>query len=132
MRIKSSATSAPTTTYCRERLDGPDGRHLWIDGNGKVTAGNGTLDEPKPNAFSLLHIEDCPGSTPTCRASCYVHGLKANAADTYTLAGHNSATIRSILTDAAAAADWVCEWAPGSKRTHAAGSGGTSAGMSSR
>lgn len=94
--MKPSSTSAAFTEFCAEKLEGPGG-FLWIDGNGKITAGNGTLDAPRPNAFSLVEIEDCPGSTPTCRASCYVHGLKKFAPDTHAMYQHNSKEIRRIL-----------------------------------
>lgn len=63
-------STAATTAFCSVEVHGPGGLSLWLDGNGKITAGNGTLAEPKPNAFSLVQIEDCPQSTPTCRASC--------------------------------------------------------------
>lgn len=103
--MKPTQTSAASTAFCGEKIEGPGG-HLWVDGNGKITAGNGTLDQPRPNAFSLVEIEDCPGSTPSCRAACYVHGLKANAPDTHALYTHNSRTIRQIL------AGWhYYEWA---------------------
>lgn len=74
MTEKPSSTSAAATAFCGHKLTIPgldDGHHLWLDGNGKITAGNGTLDDPKPNAFSLVEIEDCPGSTPSCRTACY-------------------------------------------------------------
>lgn len=51
-------------------LTRPDGRRLWFDGNGKITAANGTYEYPAANAFSLVEVDDCPGSTPTCRAAC--------------------------------------------------------------
>lgn len=95
---KPSGTSAASTAFCGHKLVGAHREHLWIDGNGKITAGNGTLDEPRPNAFSLIEIEDCPGCTPTCRESCYVHGLKKYSPDTHALYVHNSKTIRTILS----------------------------------
>lgn len=78
-------------------LVGPDRRKLWFEGNSKITAGNGTFERPAPNSFSLIHVSDCPGSTPTCRASCYVHGLEANEPAVHALYRENSATIREIL-----------------------------------
>ena len=72
---KPASTSAATTAFCAERVGGPGG-FLWIDGNGKITAGNGTLEEPKPNAFSLVQVEDCPGATSSCKTACYVHNLQ--------------------------------------------------------
>lgn len=75
-----------------------NGRRLWLEGNSKITAGNGSFDEPAPNSFSLIHVADCPGSTPTCRASCYVHGLEVHEPAVHALYRENSATIREILT----------------------------------
>lgn len=98
-KTKPNGTSAATTAFCAHKLEGPDGRYLWIDGNGKITAGNGTLDDPKPNAFSLIEISDCPGSTETCRRACYVHALAQHAPETHKLYVHNSNTIRDILDD---------------------------------
>lgn len=102
---KPSATSAAITAFCATKLEGPDG-FLWIDGNGKITAGNGTLDNPKPNAFSLVQIADCPGATATCKLGCYVHGLQKHASETHALYVHNSKEIRRIL-----ASDAAGEWA---------------------
>ncbi len=76
---------------------GPDGRVLFLDGNSKITGYNGTFDEPSANAFSLVEVSDCPGSTPTCRAACYVQGLRKNAPETHALYEKNSRTIREIL-----------------------------------
>lgn len=89
-------TTAATTTFCAEKVEGPGG-HLWVDGNQKITAGNGTYAEPKPNAFSLVQVVDCPYRTPTCEASCYVHGLEKHAPETHALYVHNSKMIRDIL-----------------------------------
>ena len=106
-------SSAASTDFVSVEVVGPDGVKLYIDGNQKVS---GWI--PKPNAFSLVQIEDCPGSTPTCRASCYVHGLEANAKSTHDLYRHNSKTIREILASPHAAqwahlmADWITENAP--------------------
>ncbi len=82
-----------------------NGRTLWLEGNSKITAGNGSFDAPAPNSFSLIHVSDCPGSTPTCRASCYVHGLEANEPAVHALYRENSATIREIL--ATPRANWI-------------------------
>jgi len=105
-RAKPSTTSAASTAFCAHKLEGPGG-HLWIDGNGKITADNGTLDAPKPNAFSLIEIADCPGATETCKAVCYVHGLKKHAPATHALYVHNSRMIRSILGEARLAERWA-------------------------
>jgi hypothetical protein len=93
-------TTAAKTAFCAEKIVGDDGRFLWVDGNGKITAGNGTLAAPKPNAFSLVQIADCPFATSICAKSCYVHNLEKYAPDTHALYQHNSSTIRNILNNA--------------------------------
>jgi hypothetical protein len=98
-------TTAATTAFCAHKLEGGDGRYLWIDGNGKVTAGNGTLANPSPNAFSLVQIADCPFATSICAKSCYVHNLEKHAPDTHALYQHNSSTIRNILNNVPIAID---------------------------
>ena len=113
-------STAPTTQFCATEIEGPEGTSLWLDGNQKITAGNGTYDEPMPNAFSLeaqaVHDVErgseaesihCPGSTPTCRKSCYVHRLEKHAKTTYELYRHNSHTIRRILADEFLTTKWV-------------------------
>lgn len=95
---------AATTAFCSAQIEGPGG-FLWLDGNGKVTAGNGTLLDPKPNAFSLLPGNTdarraeghCPGSTSVCRASCYTAGIEAAQAAIFELYAHNSAMLTEIL-----------------------------------
>lgn len=120
-------SSAAATTFCAAKVEGPDGVYLWVDGNDKITAGNGAYGAPKPNAFSLLQVDDCPGSTPTCRASCYVHGLEKHAKDTHDLYRHNSETIRVIIDSPHAIAwaeifaDWITENAAGGFRWHVSG-----------
>lgn len=135
-------SSAATTAFCAAKLEGPGG-HLWLDGNAKVTAANGSYADPKPNAFSLeaqavhnreaqnnahdLSMEHCPGSTSVCRASCYVHGLEKHARDTYDLYRHNSKTIREILAGPQAGywallmAEWIKTNAAGGFRWHVSG-----------
>lgn len=103
-------SSAKTTSFCHARLDGPGGLHLFFDGNGKVTAENGTLADPRPNAFSLPassfgDAAHCPDSTPTCRAACYVDGLAKAQPDLYATYEHNARTIRAIFDDL----DWMDE-----------------------
>lgn len=127
---KPSATSAAVTAFCATKLEGPGG-FLWLDGNGKITAGNGTLDNPKPNAFSLVQIEDCPGATATCKLGCYVHGLQKHAPDTHALYVHNSKEIRRILSApddhvtawkwAHVLADWISANCAGGFRWHVSG-----------
>lgn len=137
-------SSAATTAFCAAKLEGPGG-HLWLDGNAKITASNGTYADPKPNAFSLeaqsvanrehaAELENglgvdthCPGSTSVCRASCYVHGLEKHASDTYALYRHNSTMIREILAGPQAGywallmAEWIKANAAGGFRWHVSG-----------
>lgn len=120
-------STAASTQFCATEIEGPNGTSLWLDGNQKITAGNGTYELPMPNAFSLeaqavvdreqaadlgtsLEIfprVDCPGSTPTCRKSCYVHGLEKHAKATYELYRHNSTMIRRILANDTLRAEWA-------------------------
>lgn len=125
---KPNSTSAAATAFCAAKIELGDD-FLWIDGNGKITAGNGTLDSPKPNAFSLVQIEDCPGSTETCRASCYVHGLEKHAPETHALYRHNSQMIRKIVASingsafywAVHMAEWIAANCAGGFRWHVSG-----------
>lgn len=110
-RLPVVGSTAATTSFCHERVDGPGGLHLYLDGNGKITASNGTLDAPKPNAFSLRNVDDCPQSTPTCRAACYVENLRAAQPALYELYEHNASAIRTILADPALEADWAARFA---------------------
>lgn len=128
------ASSAASTAFCAEHVSGPGG-YLVIDGNQKITRGNGTYAAPRPNALSLLAgntdaaREHCPGSTPTCRASCYVHGIEAHASPTYAAYAHNSEMLRWILGGAEAIAllwaqtlgDWIAASARGGFRWHVSG-----------
>jgi hypothetical protein len=76
------------------------GLTLWIDGNSKITASGGTFDSPAPNAFSLPAISTCPGSTPACRASCYVgESLRKLSPETYEKYFHNERVIHRVLVD---------------------------------
>jgi hypothetical protein len=100
-------SSAASTAFVSARIDGPGGKHLYLDGNGKVTAGNGTFDAPKPNAFSLRNVEDCPQSTPTCREACYVDNLRGAQPELWAMYEHNARSIREILAEPALADAWV-------------------------
>ncbi len=135
-KLPTVGTSAASTAFCAAEIKGPGGS-LWIDGNGKITRGNGTLDTPRPNAFSLRaqavtdaagqdHV-DCPGSTAVCRSSCYVGGLEKHARATYDLYEHNSVRIREILASnsdgywALLVASWIRRNAKGGFRWHVSG-----------
>lgn len=103
--LGSTATS--TTFASRElRLDGTDSV-LYLDGNAKITAGNGTFTDPQPNAFSLRDRDDCPGKTPTCSEACYVTSLAAAQPQLHALYRHNSAEIRRVLADPSLTDRWV-------------------------
>jgi hypothetical protein len=148
-RLPVVGSSVETTAFCSARLDGPDGLHLWFDGNGKITAGNGTLKNPRPNSISLpsqavtdarllidpdhafdpdADLKDCPGSTQTCRAACYVGPLSLAQRELYRLYEQNAATIRALLEDESLAMAWarrVAYWittiAPAGFRWHVSG-----------
>lgn len=122
-------STAASTEFVSERLDGSDGRHLWLDGNQKITAGNGAYDAPRPNALSLLDRVDCPQRTPTCEASCYVQNLAAAQPDLHALYAHNSRTLREILDEGPLArlswgvtlGLWIAQHATGGFRWHVSG-----------
>ncbi len=54
---------------------GGTGRALTFDGNSKVTCDEGSFEHPAANCLSLPNVASCPGATPACLSSCYVHGL---------------------------------------------------------
>lgn len=85
------------TIFTDHKLDIGGGEHLWLDGNSKVTAGNGTFDAPVANAFSLVSGDDCPYATPVCLKSCYTIGLKAHNPELFEKFRHNSKVIREIV-----------------------------------
>jgi hypothetical protein len=123
---RPSSTSAPVTEFIAVELQGPNGT-IWIDGNGKVTNGNGTLAAPKPNAFSLVQVADCPQATPTCKHACYVWNLEKHAPETHRLYKHNSDMIREIVkgvhaaTWAALLGEWITANCAGGFRWHVSG-----------
>jgi len=134
-------SAAASTAFCAVEIDIGSDQTLHIDGNGKITAGNGTLAQPQPNALSLLpgnteeRRTECPGSTAICRASCYVHGLEKHASETFALYEHNTRTLRSIADpvdargrygdrfyeSAGRVADWIKHNARGGFRWHVSG-----------
>lgn len=70
---------------------------FYFDGNGKITRENGSFDNPVPNAFSLVQVEDCPFATSTCKSVCYVHRLEKAKAEIHSAYKHNSRVIREVL-----------------------------------
>lgn len=110
------------------------GGSFTLDGNSKITAGNGTFAAPTPNAFSLpaASVSDparayCPSSTPTCRASCYVKGLAKHAPDVYAAYLANATALRIALMDHAhgraahALAEYIAAHCRGGFRWHVSG-----------
>lgn len=115
-------TTAGVTDFVSCKLEHDDGSHLYLDGNQKISGW-----APVPNAFSLraqsvtdreatygkLHAGagrqgDCPGSTETCRAACYVGGLEKHQRAIYDLYEHNSDAVRAILTTGGG---YMIDWA---------------------
>lgn len=98
---------------------------LYIDGNSKITVGNGTYDNPVPNALSLPHISTCPGATDSCIKSCYVYGLQKNAPDVYSKYCQNERAIHRLLmssdSGAVELADWISKNCPNGFRWHVSG-----------
>lgn len=85
------------TLFCYKEIEVDDNVKLFVDGNSKITAEDGTYDEPVPNAFSLPHVSTCPGSTEDCRDGCYVHGLQEHAGETYAKYVQNERCIHMAL-----------------------------------
>jgi hypothetical protein len=128
---------APTrTAFCEARIDVGHilpGRSLYIDGNSKITAGNGTYEEPAPNALSLPAAsvswrQDCPGSTEVCRSSCYVRGLAEREPELYARYRDNAGVITECLSDpmigfrvGLALATWIRAHASAGFRWHVSG-----------
>ena len=89
-----------TTIFVDHKLDIGGGQHLWLDGNSKITAGNGTFAEPVANAFSLpsgKYDGACPYATPACLASCYTLGLKKHAPALAEKYEHNLQLIANLV-----------------------------------
>jgi hypothetical protein len=116
------------TAYVWTEVQIGGGLVFYVDGNSKITASNGTYADPVPNAFSLPHQSTCPGATPSCLASCYVHGLERHAPATYARYRQNERALHRVLMsfasmDRAARAfgEWIAEHAPGGFRWHVSG-----------
>lgn len=122
-------TTAAKTEYVTHELVGPGGRRVYLDGNQKITADNGTFEEPSANAFSLPQVSSCPWSTPTCQRTCYVHNLETHQGWLHDLYRHNFETIKAVLAAtpihasvwASTLAQWIRENAGGGFRWHVSG-----------
>ena len=115
------------TKYVSAEVDVGHGFKLYIDGNSKITAGNGTFEDPVPNAFSLPHVTACPGATPTCTSTCYVHGLRKAAPEVWSKYVENLGALQQILKSvhsmvvARQLGDWIASNCPGGFRWHVSG-----------
>lgn len=114
------------TKFATEEIDVGNELSLHIDGNSKITAGNGGFDNPRPNAFSLPHISTCPGATKVCLSSCYVNGLSEKETEIYDLYRHNERTMHRILMGdgrsyAKKLGRWISENCKGGFRWHVSG-----------
>ena len=123
-----NAPEKKPTSFCQTEIPLWEGLSFYVDGNSKITAGNGSYNEPAPNAFSLPHIATCPGSTERCRSSCYVHSLKKNAPEVYQKYELNEMPLHRVLkypeTARSAAGElgfWIATHAPGGFRWHVSG-----------
>lgn len=86
------------TQFVLRELPLATGQVLTLDGNSKVTAGNGTFAEPVANAFSLVSVDDCPYSTSACRESCYTTAPRMqDQPDVLAAFQRNSRTIREVI-----------------------------------
>ena len=116
------------TNFIHADVEVSQGVVFCIDGNSKITSSNGTFAEPKPNALSLPHISTCPGSTPACRKSCYVHGLKGAVPELYEAYAQNERALHACLMSddsrghtAAVLGLWIRNNCPGGFRWHVSG-----------
>ena len=102
-----------STKYVFTEVEIGNNLKLYIDGNSKITVGNGSYDDPKPNALSLPHISTCPGATEQCMEACYIYGLQDNAPEVYKKYMQNERVIHRFLMSsksADAAADLLAVW----------------------
>ena len=119
-------TTADTTLFAHKTI-ASKGYVLTFDGNQKITAYNGSFEEPAANAFSIVQAQDCPFRTPTCEDSCYIHNLEKFQPELHKLYKRNSSEIRALLETrfryevAYDVADWITENAKGGFRWHVSG-----------
>lgn len=123
------------TAFVHARVELLPDLAIVIDGNSKITAGNGTYAAPAPNAFSLPAASVsspgfCPRSTATCRASCYVRGLAKAAPKVYEAYRENAEVLRELLgvpsdilrrLAIAAFGEWIAAHCAGGFRWHVSG-----------
>lgn len=104
--VKEEKWTTTETKFCSVEVPlKKKGLSLFVDGNSKVTAENGTMEDPVPNAFSLPHIATCPKSTSVCRETCYVNGLMKYSPETYSKYLENFRVIQEVLMSKQAAAE---------------------------
>lgn len=119
-------TTAKTTEFTYQTLTAY-GFTFVFDGNQKITAGNGSFEDPAANAFSLVQAVECPFRTPTCDSSCYVHNLEKFQPEIHDFYKQNSATIHAVLESkyasnvARAVGSWIEDNCHGGFRWHVSG-----------
>lgn len=119
-------TTAAKTEFTFEVLES-HGFTITFDGNQKVTAANGSFEEPAANALSLVQAKDCPYRTPTCDDSCYVHNLEKFQPDIHDHYKRNSENIRTLMDSvhfydvAWDVAEWIRTNCEGGFRWHVSG-----------
>lgn len=120
-------SSASTTKFVSAQIPFRDGV-LTLDGNQKITAGNGTYNDPVANAFSLPAIVSCPKRTVVCEAACYVANLKAANPSLHAAYAENLRLVSDELADPNASGDlevllsrYIVEQCPSGFRWHVSG-----------
>ena len=116
------------TSYVSAEVSVIENFSLYIDGNSKITVGNGSYNEPVPNAFSLPHISTCPGATSECMSTCYVFGLQKNAPEVYKKYAMNERALHRILLSSGSIkktgetlGKWITKNCPDGFRWHVSG-----------
>jgi hypothetical protein len=116
------------TTYVYENVNIGNDLIIYVDGNSKITMGNGTYLNPLPNAISLPHISTCPGATKSCLSTCYVFGLRERAPEVYAKYAENERILHKILmndrlseSSAEMFAAWISDKCASGFRWHVSG-----------